>query len=262
MPVVIKSSAEVAAMREAGRVNAEVRAALRDAIRPGVSGLELDELAKREIAKRDAVPTFVGYGPGGRPPYPGAICFSVNEELVHGIPSGRRLQDGEIVSIDLGVTYRGWVSDAAFTVAVGEVPEDVQTLLDVTERAMWAGIRVARAGAFLGDVSHAIGDAAQGYGIIRDYGGHGVGRQMHEEPHIYNFGRSGTGLRLKPGMVLALEPMFAFGAPDTEELDDHWTVRMVDRALCAHFEETIAVTDGDAEVLTLIDDSVSAMAAT
>ena len=258
MPVVIKSSAEISAMREAGRANAEVRAILRDAIQPGVSGLELDELAKQEIAKRDAVPTFVGYGPGGRPPYPGAICFSVNEELVHGIPSTRRLQDGDIVSIDLGVTYRGWVSDAAFTAAVGEVSEDVRALLSATEQAMQSGIRAARAGAFLGDVSHAIGDAAQGYGIIRDYGGHGVGREMHEEPHVYNFGRAGTGLRLKPGMVLALEPMLALGAPDTEELDDQWTVRMRDGALSAHFEETIAVTDGDAEVLTQIDESVAA----
>src|SRR5688572_5163868 len=139
MPVVIKSPAEIAAMREAGRINAEVRAILREAVRPGVSGTELDALAKREIARRDGVPTFVGYSPGGRPPYPGAICFSVNEVLVHGIPDERRLEEGDIVSIDLGVTYRGWVSDAAFTAPVGRIAPELEDLLRATEEAMWAG---------------------------------------------------------------------------------------------------------------------------
>jgi methionyl aminopeptidase len=252
MSVVIKSPDEIAIMREAGRLNAEIRRILRDAIAPGVTGRELDELAKAEIAKRDAEPTFVGYGPGGRPPYPGAICYSVNAQLVHGIPGDLALREGDIVSIDLGVTYRGYVSDAAFTAAVGEVAPEVERLLERTEAAVCAGIEQARAGQRLGDVSHAIGAVgeAEGYGIIRDYGGHGVGRAMHEPPHIPNFGRPGVGHQLKRGMVLALEPMFTLGGEATEEEADRWTVSMSDGSLCAHFEETIAITEGAAEVLT------------
>jgi methionyl aminopeptidase len=252
MSVELKSSDEIAIMREAGRRNAEVRRALLDAIVPGVTGRELDELAKAEIAKRDAEPTFVGYGPGGRPPYPGAICYSVNAQLVHGIPGERALAEGDIVSIDLGVTYRGYVSDAAFTVAVGEVEPEVRELLRLTEASLHAGIEQARAGNYLGDVSHAIGAVAKGagYGIIRDYGGHGVGREMHQPPHVANFGRPGVGHRLKAGMVLAFEPMFSLGGEETFEEVDRWTVSMRDGSLCAHFEETIAVTEGAPEVLT------------
>lgn len=252
--VTIKSKDELALMREAGRRNAEVRAILRDAVRPGVTGHDLDRLAKDEIAKRDSQPTFVGYGPGGRPPYPGAICYSVNDELVHGIPGDRALREGDIVSIDLGVTYRGYVSDAAFTCAVGDVPDEVAELLRVTEASLWAGIEQARVGKYLGDVSAAIGGWGEraGYGIIAEYGGHGVGREMHEPPHVPNFGRPGVGHRLKAGMVLALEPMFALGRPATEEMADHWTVRMRDGSLCAHFEETVAITDDGPEVLTRI----------
>lgn len=257
--VTIKSKDELAIMREAGRRNAEVRAILLDAIRPGVTGFDLDRLARDEIAKRDAQPTFVGYGPGGRPPYPGAICYSVNEELVHGIPGDRALQEGDIVSIDLGVTYRGYVSDAAFTRAVGHVPEATAELLRVTEASLWAGIDQARAGNHLGDISAAIGAWGEraGYGIIEEYGGHGVGREMHEPPHVLNFGRPGVGHKLKAGMVLALEPMFALGHPATEEMADRWTVRMRDGSLCAHFEETVAITEDGPEVLTRIGWRVS-----
>ena len=257
MSVVIKSSDEIAAMQEAGRLNAEVRALLRDAIGPGVTGRELDRLAKDEIERRGAEPTFVDYAPGGRPPYPGAICFSVNDQLVHGIPGDRALEDGDIVSIDLGVTYRGWVSDAAFTVGVGEIAAEAAELLRVTEAALWDGIAAVRAGARLGDVSCAIGKRAGGHGVIDQYGGHGVGRTMHEEPHILNTGRRGTGIRLQPGMVIALEPMFTLGHPDTVEGADGWTVAMRDGNLCAHFEETIAVTDGAPRVLTRIDEPVA-----
>ena len=262
MSVVIKSGDEIAAMREAGRLNAEVRGLLRHAVRPGATGRELDQLAKREIALRGAEPTFLDYAPGGRPPYPGAICFSVNEQLVHGIPVDRALKEGDIVSIDLGVTYRGWVSDAAFTVGVGEIAPEAEELLRVTEAALWTGIGAARPGAYLGDVSYAIADGAGGYGIIEQYGGHGVGRTMHEEPHILNKGRRGTGVRLKAGMVLALEPMFSRGHPDTAEGSDGWTVSMRDGSLCAHFEETIAVIDGEPQVLTRLDEAPAVSADT
>jgi methionyl aminopeptidase len=252
MSVELKSAAALEVMRQSGRINAEVRALLIEAVRPGVSGLELDTLAKQAIAERGAQPTFVGYAPMGKPPYPGAICYSVNEQLVHGIPNGRVLKEGDIVSIDLGVTYQGYVSDAAFTVGVGSVSEEARELMKTTERSLWAGIEAARVGNRLGDISHAIGSCAQQYGIVRGYGGHGVGRQMHMEPHISNYGRAGTGIRLQAGMVLALEPMFALGAPETEEISDGWTVVMSDGRLSAHFEETVAITGDGPEVLTRI----------
>ena len=252
MPVELKSEAELELMRRAGRINAEVRAILMQAVKPGVTGRELDEMATREIEQRGAVATFKGYAPGGRPPYPGAICFSVNEELVHGPPSDRVLEEGDIVSIDLGATYQGWVSDAAFTAPVGEVSQEALDLIQTTREALWCGIEQARVGNHLGDVSFAIGNHAGSYGIIDEYGGHGVGRAMHEEPHILNKGRAGVGMPLRKGMVVALEPMFATGHPATEELDDQWTVVMRDGGLAAHWEETIAITDDGPEVLTRI----------
>lgn len=254
MSVELKSARELEVMRQSGRINAEIRALLADAIRPGVTGTELDRLAKDAIARHGAEPTFVGYAPFGKPPYPGAICFSVNEELVHGIPTDRVLQEGDIVSIDLGVTYGGYVSDAAFTAPVGQVSAEAQALMEATRSALWAGIEAAQAGNRLGDVSAAIGEKAEGkYGIIRGYGGHGVGRKMHMEPHVPNFGTPGKGLKLLPGLVLALEPMFSLGDPETEETDDEWTVVMSDGRLSAHFEETVAITENGPEVLTRID---------
>lgn len=252
MPVELKSESELEQMRRAGRVNAEVRALLMEAVKPGVTGLELDELATREIEKRGAIPTFKGYAPGGRPPYPGAICFSVNEELVHGLPSDRVLEEGDIVSIDVGATLDGWVSDAAFTAPVGEVSQEALDLIRTTREALWCGIETARAGNRLGDVSFAIGNHAGPYGIIAEYGGHGVGRTMHEEPHILNMGRSGTGMKLRAGMVFALEPMLSIGHPATQELDDRWTVVMRDGSLSAHWEETVAITKDGPEALTRI----------
>jgi methionyl aminopeptidase len=252
MPVVLKSDAELEQMRRAGRINAEIRALLMEAIRPGVTGLELDELAIRALEQRGAKATFLGYAPGGRPPYSGAICFSVNEELVHGPPSERALKAGDIVSIDFGATYEGWVSDAAFTAPVGEVSQEALDLIETTRQALWCGIKAAQVGNRLGDISFAIGSHAGSYGIIDEYGGHGVGRHMHEEPHILNKGRPGSGMPLRKGMVLALEPMFALGHPATRELEDQWTVAMRDGSLSAHWEETIAITDNGPEVLTRI----------
>ena len=252
MPVELKSDAELKQMRVAGRINAEVRALLMEAIRPGVTGFELDELATSEIERRGGVATFRGYAPGGRPPYSGAICYSINEQLVHGPPSDRALQEGDVVSIDLGATYEGWVSDAAFTAPVGEVSQEALDLIRVTREALWCGIESARVGNRLGDVSYAIGNHAGSYGIIDEYGGHGVGRSMHEEPHILNKGRPGVGMPLRPGMVIALEPMFAMGHPATKELNDRWTVVMRDGSLAAHWEETIAITEDGPEVLTRI----------
>ncbi len=252
MSVELKTPEALEVMRQAGRINSEVRALLIEAVRPGVTGFELDRLAKQAIAERGGEPTFVGYAPMGKPPYPGAICYSVNEELVHGIPGERVLQEGDIVKIDLGVTYQGYVSDAAATVAVGDVSDEARRLMEATERALWAGIEAARPGNRLGDVSSAIGEHGKGYGIIQGYGGHGVGRQMHMDPHIPNYGRPGTGIKLMAGMVLALEPMFAVGSPATEETDDGWTVVMSDGSLSAHFEETVAITEHGPEVLTRI----------
>lgn len=252
MPVELKSEAELEQMRRAGRINAEVRALLMEAVKPGVTGLELDELATREIENRGAIATFKGYAPGGRPPYPGAICYSVNEELVHGIPNDRALEEGDIVSIDLGATFEGWVSDAAFTAPVGDVSPEALDLIKTTREALWCGIETAQVGNRLGDVSFSIGNEAGAYGIIDEYGGHGVGRSMHEEPHILNKGRPGTGMKLREGMVIALEPMFALGHPATKELDDRWTVVMSDGSLSAHWEETVAITKSGPEVLTRI----------
>ncbi len=253
MSVELKSAVELEGMRQSGRINARVRRLLWDAIRPGVTGLELDQLAKKAIKEHGAEPTFVGYAPMGKPPYPGAICYSVNEELVHGIPGDRALQEGDIVTIDLGVTYKGWVSDAAFTAPVGGAGEEARALIETTRRALWAGIDEMKPGNRLGDVSHAIGAKAGTYGIVTGYGGHGVGRKMHMEPHVPNYGRAGTGIRLQAGMVLALEPMFSAGAPATEETEDQWTVVMCDGSLSAHWEETVAITANGPEVLTRLD---------
>ena len=246
--ITIKSDEEIEIMREAGRIAAEVLQRLVEAVKPGVVEKELDKIVRKEYAKRGAVPTFLGYQG-----YPATVCVSINEELVHGIPGDRVIQEGDIVSIDLGATYKGYVGDTAVTLGVGRIKPEAQRLIDVTREALWRGIRAARAGVRLGAVSSAIGAyiESEGFGVVREYVGHGVGREMHEEPQVPNFGPPDRGPILRKGMVLALEPMVTLGDWRTKKHADGWTVSTLDGSLCAHFEHTIAITAGEAEVLTL-----------
>jgi methionyl aminopeptidase len=229
-------------------VVAEVLQIVKDAVKPGVVVKDLDKIVRKEYARRGVTPTFLGYHG-----YPATICISVNEELVHGIPGDRVIQEGDLVSLDLGATYKGFVGDSALTFGVGEITPEAQRLIDVTRESLWTGIRAARAGERLGVVSNAIGEyiESQGYGVVREYVGHGVGRQMHEEPQVPNYGPRDKGPVLRKGMVLALEPMVTVGDYRTKKHADGWTVSTLDGSLCAHYEHTIAITDGEAEVLTL-----------
>jgi len=248
MPIIIKSDEEIALMRQAGRVVAEVLEVLAAAARPSLKTKELDTIVREEFKRRKVVPTFLNYQS-----YPACVCVSVNDEIVHGIPGGRVLREGDIVGIDLGATYHGFVADSALTIGVGQIDPPAQRLIDVTHAALWKGIRAARPGARLGEISHAIQTEAEayGYGVVREYVGHGVGRNMHEEPQVPNYGPSERGPALRKGMVLALEPMLIVGDWRTKKHEDQWTVSTLDGSLSAHFEHTIAITDGEAEVLTL-----------
>ena len=245
-------------MREAGQLTGQVLRMLAEATKPGMKVKELDKMVRQEYAKRGAMATFLGYRG-----YPATVCVSLNEELVHGIPvnwkgedrGDRVIEEGDLVSIDLGATYKGLVGDTAVTVGAGKISDDAQRLIDVTRESLWRGIQAAKAGVRVGVISAAIGDyiESQGFGVVREYVGHGVGRQMHEEPSVPNFGPADKGPVLKKGMVLALEPMVTVGDWHTRQHADGWTVSTLDGSLCAHFEHTIAITDGDAEVLTLPD---------
>lgn len=248
MPIIIKSDDEIAIMRQAGRVVAQTLQRLVEELRPGLVVKELDKVVRREFEKHKVVPTFLGYHG-----YPATVCVSVNEEIVHGIPGKRVIQDGDVVSLDLGCTYKGFVADSALTVIVGKPRPRTQELVDVTRQSLEEGIRHARPGNRLGQISHAIQTyiESHGFGVVREYVGHGVGRQMHEEPQVPNFGPADRGPVLKKGMVLALEPMVTVGDWRTRQLDDQWTVVTADGSLSAHFEHTIAVTEGEPEVLTV-----------
>ncbi|KPJ50034.1 MAG: methionine aminopeptidase [Dehalococcoidia bacterium DG_22] len=248
MPIELKGPEEIALMRQAGRADGEVLAILRQEIRPGLMLKKLDDIVRREFAKRKVVPTFLHYQG-----YPARVCVSVNDEVVHGIPDRRVLQEGDIVSIDLGATYKGFVGDAAITVGVGRISPEAERLVRVTEEALWQGIKAARAGARLGQISAAIQAHAEGNGfsVVREYVGHGVGRSMHEDPQVPNFGPADRGPLLQKGMTLALEPMVTAGDWQTKKDSDGWTVRTADGSLAAHFEHTIVITEGEAEVLTL-----------
>lgn len=248
--IVIKSKSELATMREAGRIVAKTLEELKQIIRPGVTTYELDQLAQTIITRHGAVPTFKGYRG-----FPASICTSINHEVVHGIPSKKRvLNEGDIISIDVGATLKGLIGDAAITLPVGRVSERARRLLETTEGALWAAIAQCRAGNYLEDISAAIQDYAEsrGYSVVREYVGHGVGRQMHEDPQVPNFRQGKRGPQLKPGMTLALEPMVNEGTSETRVLRDKWTVVTKDGKLSAHFEHTVAITNGDPDILTLL----------
>jgi methionyl aminopeptidase len=252
--VTIKRPEEIARMRRAGAILADVLDAFRRELRSGITTAELDRIADEMIRAAGAVPSFLGYpGSGGASDFPASICASLNDEVVHGIPSPqRRVRDGDVVSLDVGCIWEGWHADCARTWAVGKVPRRVQQLIDATQRGMEAGTAAAVPGNRLGDVGAAIEAVARehGYGMVRPFVGHGIGQQMHEEPQVPNYGRAGTGLRIEAGMCFAIEPMFNLGGDDVMVLDDGWTVVTADGGISAHFENTIAVTDAGPEVLT------------
>ena len=249
--ITLKAAYELALMREAGRIVAEVFAMLRERLQPGVTTGELDHLAEELIHKRGAIPSFKGYRG-----FPAAICASVNEEVVHGIPSnGRKLREGDIISIDIGAIYQGYHGDSAWTFAIGEISEEARRLLKTTEGALGVGIAQARTGNRFRHISEAIQGyvESRGFSVVREYTGHGIGQQMHEEPQILHYVHPrdpNRNRRLRPGMTFALEPMVNVGTWETEVLADGWTVVTKDRRLSAHFEHTLAITDGEAEILT------------
>ena len=247
MGIIIKFDEEIAAMRQAGRIVATILEILSEQVKPGMKTKELDIIAERELERLGARPSFKGYRG-----FPASVCVSVNDEIVHGIPGERVLKEGDIVSLDFGVIYEGFQGDAAVTVAVGRVSPEAKRLIEATRGSLEAAIAVAYPGAMLGDVSAAIQNCAEsrGYSVVREYTGHGIGREMHEEPQIPNFGLTGTGPVLKKGMTLALEPMLNAGDWHTRLADDHWTVLTADGSLSAHFEHTIVINDTEPEVLT------------
>jgi methionyl aminopeptidase len=255
----LKTPDEIELMRHAGQITAAALAAVRDAAAVGVRLDELDAVAAEVIADADAQPLFLGYQPSSaRTPYPGVTCISVNDAVVHGIPGPYTLAPGDVVSVDCGARYRGWSGDAAITFVVGEHPDarvtrSDQALIATTQAALDAGIAAAQPGARLGDIAHAIGRVARaaGYGLMESHGGHGIGREMHEDPHVPNEGRPGRGLVLRPGLVLALEPMLITGGTDAYVEDpDGWTLRAADGTRAAHIEHTVAITANGPEVLT------------
>jgi len=249
MAIIIKSDREIALMQQAGRIVAIVLEILGREIREGMKTKELDIIAARELERLGARPSFKGYHG-----YPASICVSVNDEIVHGIPGERVLKEGDIVSLDVGAIYDGLQGDAAVTMGVGEISPTAKRLMEATQGALEAGIAAARNGARLGDISAAIQKHAEskGFSVIREYTGHGIGRDMHEEPQIPNFGVPGTGPLLKKGMTFALEPMLSAADWHTRLGEDNWVVRTADGSLAAHFEHTIAITNGKAEVLTVV----------
>lgn len=255
--VTIKSKKEIELMREACKIVALTHQAIEQAIKPGISTAELDKIAENTMKKYGAISAEKGYNPGikGVPPYPAATCISVNDEVIHGIPSAKRiLKDGDIVSVDLVALKNGYNGDAARTYFVGNVSKDAKRLVEVTKQAFFEGIKYAKKGNRIGDISHAIGEyvKSQGYSVVREFEGHGIGKDMHEEPEIPNYGKAGRGIRIEPGMTLAVEPMVIQGKPNILELEDGWTIITEDGSLAAHYENTILITENEPEVLTML----------
>lgn len=251
MAVTIKSEKEIELMREAGRILAIVHEELRKYVRPGISTLDIDKKGNEIIRSFGCTPSFLNYNG-----YPGSICTSINEEVVHGIPNKHRiLQDGDIISLDAGVVYKGYQSDAARTWAVGEISAEAKKLIEVTEQSFYEGIKFAKAGCHLHEISAAIEDyvVANGFSCVRDLVGHGIGRNLHEDPQIPNFHQKNRGLRLEAGMTLAIEPMVNIGRYDVCCLEDDWTMVAEDGSLSAHYENTVLITDGEPELLSIIN---------
>lgn len=249
MAVTIKSSREIDAMRMAGKILARTHEVMAQAIRPGVSTWEIDKIGEDFIRSKGCIPSFLNYNG-----FPASICISVNDEVVHGIPSKHRiLQEGDIVSLDAGVIYKGYHSDSARTIPVGNISEEAQLLIDRTKQSFFEGIKMAKSGEHLFEISEAIDNYISqfGYGIVRDLVGHGVGANLHEDPQIPNFRQRRRGMRLQAGMTLAIEPMINMGRADVEWLDDDWTVVSEDGSLSAHYENTILITDGEPEILSI-----------
>lgn len=246
--IVLKTDREIGYMRDAGKIVGQTLLELKKAIVPGVTTLELDRIADQYIRHAGAIPAFKGYGG-----FPANICTSVNEQVVHGIPGSRQLKNGDVISLDVGTKLNRYYGDAAITVPVGDVDDKLLKLLTVTEESLYKGIEKAIKGNRLSDISHAVQLHAEshGYGVVRDYVGHGIGQRMHEDPQIPNYGPPGRGPLLKNGMVLAIEPMINLGTPEVEVLADDWTVVTADGKISAHFEHTVAVTDGEPLILTL-----------
>ncbi|MCS5637012.1 MAG: type I methionyl aminopeptidase [Myxococcota bacterium] len=255
--IALKSRRELEQMRDVGKHTGEILLALREKARPGVTTGELNEFAAEELNRRGLNSPFLNYSPGGLPPYPGVICASVNDEIVHGIPGSRELEEGDILSLDFGVESQGFHGDSAVTIAVGPISEDAQKLLDTTRDSLYEGVGEMVPGKRLSDIGAAVQKRAEkdGYSVVRQFVGHGIGRQMHEPPQVPNYGSPGRGQRLQHGMVLAVEPMVNVGSEEVRILDDGWTAVTVDGELSAHFEHTVAITNEGPEVLTCIEGS-------
>ena len=254
--VTIKSHKEIEFMKDVCKIVAEFYEQLEKKIRPGISTYELDKEAEKIMINLGAIPAQIGYNPGikGIPPYPSATCISINDEVIHGIPSKNHIiQEGDIVSIDTVALKNGFHGDAARTFLVGNVDKEAKRLVDITKQAFFEGIKYAKPGYRIGDISHAVGEfvKSNGYSVVREFQGHGIGKQMHEEPGIPNYGKAGKGMRLEPGMTICVEPMVIQGKPDICELEDGWTILTCDGSLSAHYENTILITENEPKILTI-----------